>query len=252
MAIRAVLFDWDGTLVDNPGGGPSWPLGAVAAHARHSLHLALRDEALESAFTASLPPYEPGVTRESPRIGDLLRATFARLGWLLDGSDIDECARLLFEELTLAQMLFDDVRPMLASLKYRGYRLAAVTNSLFPGSYQLGWLVGQGLAGYLDACISSADAGKSKPDVAPFLAALSALAIESHEALFVGDRVETDIAGALKAGMRAVLIDRSGQRKEGAGYLVIRHLSGLNDILGEGISPAASAEGGFGIIERGS
>jgi len=76
--------------------------------------------------------------------------------------------------------------------------------------------------------------GRSKPDPEPYTAALHALDIDPHEALFVGDRVEPAIAGARAAGLCAVLIDRSGRRREGAGYLVIKHLSGLDEFLGEG------------------
>jgi putative hydrolase of the HAD superfamily len=68
------------------------------------------------------------------------------------------------------------------------------------------------------------------------LKALELLRVDPHEALFVGDRAETDVAGARAAGMRAVLLERRGRAREAAGYLVIQRLSGLNDVLGDGMA----------------
>jgi putative hydrolase of the HAD superfamily len=45
-----------------------------------------------------------------------------------------------------------------------------------------------------------------KPHPSIFEAALGQLSIEAQDALYVGDRVDFDIAGAQGAGMRAVLI----------------------------------------------
>jgi putative hydrolase of the HAD superfamily len=234
MTIRAVLFDWGGTLVRDDTMVVTSPTAAVAHFARQTLHLALRDEVFDRAFQEVLPPARSGATRDASSIHALIAAAFQHLGWTIDQAHVAECAQLFFTEAIFAQDVFEDARALLPSLKYRGYRMAVVTNSLFPSALFTPWLGELGLAGYLDAVISSADVGLAKPDPEPYAAALRALGIDAHEALFVGDRVETDIAGARAAGLRAVLIDRTGRRREGAGYLVINHLSGLNEFLGEG------------------
>lgn len=234
VTIRAVLFDWGGTLVRDDTMVVTSPTAAVAHYARRTLHLALRDEVFERAFQEVLPPPRPAATRGAPSIAALIGAAFQHLGWKVDDSQVAECAQLFFTDATFAHDVFEDARALLPSLKHRGYRMGVVTNSLFPSAMFMPWIGELGLAGYFDAVISSADVGRTKPDPEPYTAALRALDIDPHEALFVGDRVETDIAGARAAGLRAVLIDRSGRRREGAGYLVIKHLSGLDEFLGEG------------------
>lgn len=232
MPIRAVLFDWGGTIVRDDTLVVATPCASVAYYARQTLHLALRDEVFERAFEAALPEYTPGSTTKAVSIYPVLVDTFAALGWTIDGTHISRCAQLFFDETT--QDVHDDARALLASLKYRGYRVGVVTNSIFPGELFEPRLAELGLAGYVDAVVSSADVGWSKPDPRPYVATLERLGIEPQEALFIGDRLDTDIAGARAAGLRAVLIDRRSRRREGAGYLVISHLGALNDLLGEG------------------
>jgi HAD superfamily hydrolase (TIGR01509 family) len=232
MTIRSVLFDWGGTIVRDDTLVMAIPCASVAYYARQTLHLALRDEVFERAFESALPPYTPGATTNATNINTVLVDTFAALGWTVDGVHIARCAQLFFDEAT--QDVHDDARALLASLKYRGFRTGVVTNSIFPGELFTPRLAELGIAGYVDAFVSSADAGRSKPDPRPYEVALERIGVSAQEAHFVGDRVDTDIAGARAAGLRAVLIDRRGRRREGAGYLVVSHLGGLNDILGEG------------------
>ena len=56
---------------------------------------------------------------------------------------------------------------------------------------------------------SPPEAGAAKPDPAIYRTALGKIRCESEEALFVGDSLETDVAGAEAAGMRALLLDRA-------------------------------------------
>ena len=70
-----------------------------------------------------------------------------------------------------------------------------------------------GLGGRWTQVVVSAEVGATKPDAAIFEAALRAAAMsEPAKALFVGDSLETDVAGAQAAGLRAVLLDRDGHR----------------------------------------
>ncbi|MBA4179993.1 MAG: hypothetical protein C0506_05330 [Anaerolinea sp.] len=233
MAVRAVLFDWDGTLVRSDSFVLGAPAAAVAHYARQRLHLALRSEDFERAFRAVLPSYEAGRTGTSPHIDALIGAAFTWLGWTVGANDVDACGRLFFREATARLDVYDDARALLASLKFRGYRMGVVTNAIFPGRL-FGPLVNElGLAGYLEAIVSSADVGLAKPNPAIFHRALQTMGLDPQETLFVGDRVETDIIGARAAGLRAVLIQRTARARDASGYLVIERLSALNDLLGE-------------------
>ncbi len=57
-----------------------------------------------------------------------------------------------------------------------------------------------------DALLSTIDIGAVKPDPEPFEAALRTMKCRPDEVLYVGDRVETDIEGARRVGMRTCLV----------------------------------------------
>ena len=64
--------------------------------------------------------------------------------------------------------------------------------------------------------VVSAGAGYEKPDVRIFQHALSLAGVEPAEAVFVGDRLDVDIAGAKTAGMCAVWFNHWGGTLDGA------------------------------------
>ena len=65
------------------------------------------------------------------------------------------------------------------------------------------------LDGLFSVAISSFDHGYMKPHPSIFETALQQVAAQPHEAVMVGDSVAHDIEGALRLGMRAVLVARS-------------------------------------------
>ena len=239
MTVRAVLFDWEGTLArQGVEPGPA-ACAAVAEYAARNLGVDARPADLERAFTAVLPHRSPSGGEGAPEIRGVLGQAFTWLGWPASAGDVEAAARLFFEAASRGLQVFDDARAVLASLKYRGYRAGVVTNSIFPADYWRPLVNSLGLAGYLETFVSSADVGLAKPNPAPLRRALADLGVPPHEAIFVGDTLATDIAGARAAGLRAILLDRHGRRREAAGYLVIQRLSALADVLGEGLSPLA-------------
>ena len=123
------------------------------------------------------------------------------------GVDDDELARFLeaeHEAWAPAHMLGAHTHALLESLRARGLRLGIVSNAFDPG-----WLLRRdlerlGLAERVDHAVFSSEVGRRKPDPAIFEASLRALGVEPGRALFVGDRLREDVAGAAAAGMRTV------------------------------------------------
>ncbi|MEX0783012.1 MAG: HAD family hydrolase [Dehalococcoidia bacterium] len=224
MSIRGVLFDWDGTLVRDDTVRIVQPCDAVAAYARETLALNVDAPALERAWQAVMPEYVPGETILTPHISSLLGSAFTWLGLAVSAGEVEACS----------QRFYDDARALLASLRVRGYAVGVVTNTIFPAHLLWPNLSRLGIAGYVDSLVTSVDVGFGKPHPAPYQRALADLKLQPHEAIFVGDREETDIAGARAAGMRAVLLERTGRARDRSGFLVVERLAGLNDILGDG------------------
>jgi putative hydrolase of the HAD superfamily len=234
MAIRAVLFDWDGTIVSNGPGAVDVAASAVDAYARKYLGVDAAGGEFGRAFQSVLPAYTPGETSASPTIGRVIGEAMTWLGWSCGTNDVEACSRLFFDEHMRYQEVYDDARALLSSLKFRGYRVAVVSNAIFPGHFFQTRMNELGLAGYIESFVSSADVGLAKPNPAPFHRALADLGVQPHDAIFVGDSPVTDIPGARNAGMRAVLLQRNQPVRDRAGFLVIDRLTALNGILGEG------------------
>jgi putative hydrolase of the HAD superfamily len=66
------------------------------------------------------------------------------------------------------------------------------------------------LAPLVDAVVTSAEAGASKPDAAIFERAGELLGARPHRMLHVGDDPENDVDGARGAHLHAVLLARGG------------------------------------------
>lgn len=69
-----------------------------------------------------------------------------------------------------------------------------------------------------------------KPSTLMFRIALRRAGCLSSRAVMVGDQVDTDIAGAAKAGVDAILVT-SGIDKDAKGYRVLARLSNVDDIV---------------------
>ncbi len=63
-----------------------------------------------------------------------------------------------------------------------------------------------GLLEFFPVRVYSCEAGVVKPNPAIYRQALDALDVAPAEAVFVGDRLDVDVAGPQKIGMRAVLV----------------------------------------------
>ncbi|MNP63333.1 putative HAD-hydrolase YfnB [compost metagenome] len=91
------------------------------------------------------------------------------------------------------------------------------------------------LSPYFDEIIISGKFGKGKPDPTIFHHALEKLGVEPKETIMVGDKLTTDIKGALGVGVTAVWINRDEKKRDDeiVPNYEINHLSQLHDIIEE-------------------
>ena len=66
-------------------------------------------------------------------------------------------------------------------------------------------------AGRFDSTVFSCTVGLRKPDPRIYRLCLRELGVEAGDTLFVGDGANDELAGAVRAGLRAVLIHRPGE-----------------------------------------
>ncbi len=200
-----MLFDALGTLVRLE---PPWPLLAGVLASRYGIEIS--EGEARAAMRAEMAYYLEHHTdgRDRERLAELRARCAAVLGRALPRIG----GRLSPEELTdvllgaLRFVPYPDGETALGTLRAAGIRAAVVSN----WDCSLGGLLAElGLGGLLDAVVTSAEVGVRKPDPGIFEAALAAVQCRPERAIFVGDSLETDIAGGRAAGIRSVLIDRA-------------------------------------------
>lgn len=203
--MSALLFDFGGTL---DAEGVSWKerFFRIWREEAGDVPRETFDPAFYAADDALVGAVEPSSTL-TETVERLARGVAHRLaggeGRGRDGEAADRtAARFSGETLgTLASR-----GPLLARLARR-YRLGIVSN--FYGNLA-GACAEAGISESFGALVDSFDVGCVKPEPAIFRAALDKLGVRPSEAVFVGDSIERDMAGARALGMRHVLIRPAG------------------------------------------
>ncbi len=95
----------------------------------------------------------------------------------------------------------------------RDYALGIVSNNAMQGDYHARVLKRAGILQHIGCAVWSANFGRRKPDPAMIFHVLDFLGVPVERAIFVGDKLRTDVAAARAAGVRSVYI-----RKRGAAF----------------------------------
>jgi HAD superfamily hydrolase (TIGR01509 family) len=101
-------------------------------------------------------------------------------------------------------LVADSAHALLDALRARGLKLALVSNTASPEWLLLPILERQGIAQRIDTVVLSSEVGKRKPHAAIFERALGELGVAAEDAVFVGDRLDADVFGASRLGMKTV------------------------------------------------
>jgi putative hydrolase of the HAD superfamily len=125
--------------------------------------------------------------------------------------------------------LYGDTEASLKLLRSRGYRLGVISNF---DSRLDDVLANLNIRFYFERVILSWHIRSAKPDAQIFRSALQAMGVPAAKALHVGDSVEEDVRGAAQAGLWAVLLDRTGERRQWEGACRIESLTELCTLCG--------------------
>lgn len=269
MAPRAVLFDLDNTLIledevtfqalhracelatARAGVDPSALDTAVRSIAEERWRAAPTfeycdamgiwwGEGLWGEFAGDALPlralrgFVPGFRREVWR--SALEAVGEREGVLADELDAT------YREARRARQLVDPEAEAVLDDLTRDYLLALVTNGA--PDVQREKLAGTTLGSRFSAIVISAEVGVGKPDPRIFRIALDELGTE--DAVVIGDSLARDVAGAHRAGLRAIWIDRGldpAKPDDVVPDASIRALSEIRSVLGAMAPGGASPRG---------
>jgi putative hydrolase of the HAD superfamily len=224
--IKAVLFDWIGTLAHPEPDRPE-----LFSRAARELGVSLSPQQLirgihmaESQVPAGAPPRWREGKDEAPFIR-WWEVLLAEAGVQMPREVMLEITRRASHQAKSARwVLYDDALPAIKTLKQRGLVLGLISNIILSRA-------GAGLESYLDLVVTSKEVGADKPEPAIFLAALERAGVNAQEAIYVGDQYQTDVLGARGVGIRPILIDRFDLEPEVSDCPRIHSLAELTSYL---------------------
>ncbi len=199
--IKAVTFDLDGTL---------WDAEPTLVRAEREVHDWLRTHhaPITAAFSIDdLRELRRELAERNPHLCHnvtALRMLSMQTAATHVGLDpaISQQAFEVFMKHRNQVQLFSDVMPTLGRLRRR-YKLCSLTN----GNADL---VEIGIHHMFHHSLSAVEAGVAKPQAEMFTRICALAGVEPGETVHVGDEPQTDIAGAMASGFRAIWINRQG------------------------------------------
>jgi len=190
MAIKAILFDLDNTLID---------------------FMRMKEKSCEAAIdamiSAGLKTSKKKATEELFKLyeeyGMEYRNIFEKLLKKINGKvdyRIVTHGIIAYRKLRESYLsAYIGTRPVLSKLKKK-YKLAIISDA--PRRNAWFRLVALRIDQYFDVVVTSGDVKKQKDTKTPFKSALNKLGIKPEEALMVGDRIERDVNTAKKMGIQ--------------------------------------------------
>jgi HAD superfamily hydrolase (TIGR01662 family) len=204
MTTRAVFFDVDFTLI-HPGRTFQGP-GYADFCTRHGV-VVDPDRFMDAVRAASSTLHAEGSAYDPAVFIDYTCRIIEAMGG--SGPGVIEAAKELYEAWPACKhfTLYEEVPDVLRELRGDGYTIGLITNTQrslaeFERHFALD--------GLFSFAISSFDHGYMKPHPSIFEEALRRGRVAAAEAVMVGDSVPHDITGALRLGIRGILVARSG------------------------------------------
>ena len=200
MTVRAVIFDWGGTLtpwhsIDHED---LW-LGVCTRHYPAA-------DAPAMAAAARAAERELWLLAESAQQSATLDSVFTRAGVMATAAFLAS----YYEAWDPHTLTDPDVLPLLRELRRRGIKIGVLSNTMWPREAHERIFMRDEVLDLIDGAVYSSEIPWVKPHPEAFRAAMAAVGVtDPADCVFVGDRPYDDVYGAKSAGMRAVLVPNS-------------------------------------------
>jgi putative hydrolase of the HAD superfamily len=203
--IRAVIFDWGGTLT---------PWHDIDLHSQWYAYSEIFDPVNASTMAAELAQAEVQRWRTQQESAGAISTGALESVFIERG--IDTSSALHLRALSAYLDFWDphtkadpDAIELLSSLREEGLLIGVLSNTMWPRRHHEEVFARDQLLHLIDAAAYTSEMAVAKPHSEAFLTIAGALGVEPEEAVFVGDRPWDDILGAQQVGMRTVWIPHS-------------------------------------------
>jgi putative hydrolase of the HAD superfamily len=219
-SLRVISFDAAHTLIHLRE-----PVGATYAAVARRFGLNLDPALLMKAFAAAWRAVPPPVSVDGPRLDDgrgwwatVVQETMRGAGYTIP--EFAAYFAALYEEFTRPGIWYvgDGTKELLADLRAAGYRLGVLSNfdrRLYVILDQLE------IREFFEYVVISSEVGVDKPNPRIFAELIQQFRVSPEQVLHVGDDPIVDGAGAIAAGLQALVVGEDG-----------RNLSDLRRVLG--------------------
>ena len=201
--IRAVLFDWGGTITrfHSVDMIDAWRVAAEVLAPERA------DEVAEALLEAEREVWARTTTSlRSATTAEVLRNAGEAVGLDLDDVLHKQAIVRYLEHWAPTTTARSDARGVLHAIRGRGLRTGLLSNTHWPREIHEEWLARDGLLDLLDVRVYTSDLEHVKPHPQAFRTLLDGVGVEPHDAVFVGDRLHDDVSGAAALGMRTVWV----------------------------------------------
>src|SRR5262245_59340973 len=210
MTPKGLLFDYGGTLVEetsvNLRAGNEWLLSRASYRPAHVTLADVLDRAARVTKEVAARRDEVQIETAWPTLTRLIHDYF--------GIRFDEPMSQLelgYWKASVETRAMPGVRDALDQLHGCGLPMAVVSNTSFGEPVIRYELAKHGLTEHLAFVLVSSDYSVRKPNLLLFETAAARLNVPAADIWFVGDRLDTDVAGAKAAGMTAVWFNAEGR-----------------------------------------
>jgi putative hydrolase of the HAD superfamily len=205
MAIRAVIFDWGGTLT---------PWHDVDLYAQWYAYAEVYDPVNAASLAHRLKEREDARWHAQRESNGATSTGALDQVFLDEGIDINGARHLRalgnYLDFWAPHTYADpDAKDVLAALKHRGYGVGVLSNTMWTSSHHREVFERDDLAEYIDVAVYTSELPVAKPHAEAFTSTLQLLGVTAAEAVYVGDRLWEDITGAATIGMRTIWIPHS-------------------------------------------
>jgi putative hydrolase of the HAD superfamily len=227
--FEAIIFDFDGTLVDYQGSDTQ------SMRYIHSLtgSAVCFDDFLKTSVEEIMKFYnfdDTALIDPQTKNQYRLKNTFSKHEMLWDEAYVD----LYREELLRTCVPFDGIETVLSKIKQK-VTLGLITNA-YDVPEQLERIKVSGLHNYFDDIVIAGDVGLYKPDPAIFLYLLNRINVVPEKSLYIGDSEIYDINGAKAAGMKTALFSYHSKRDSDCSDYIINGINELQTFIDKVVS----------------